>query len=123
MPSSLPRRPLHRIQTIKHRAGLLLERLPQVYTFPHRTFQEYLAGAHLASQARFAPDAAKLVEAGAFWREVILLAVGKLVYLSGDTDKPLALVGELCPQQGVATPLGWQQAWLAGEVLQAPGGR
>jgi predicted NACHT family NTPase len=78
------------IETIKHRAGLLLERLPQVYTFPHRTFQEYLAGAHLASQARFALESAKLVEAGAFWREVILLAVGKLVYLHGDTDKPLA---------------------------------
>ena len=105
------------IETIRHRAGLLLERLPQVYTFPHRTFQEYLAGAHLASQARFASEAAKLVEAGAFWREVILLAVGKLVYLSGDTDKPLALVAELCPRQGAATPLGWQQAWLAGEVL------
>ena len=104
------------IETIKHRAGLLLERLPQVYTFPHRTFQEYLAGAHLASQSCF-KESAKLVEAGAFWREVILLAVGKLVYLSGDTDKPLALVGELCPQHGAATPLSWQQAWLAGEVL------
>jgi formylglycine-generating enzyme required for sulfatase activity len=105
------------IQTIKLRAGLLLERLPQVYTFPHRTFQEYLAGAHLASQAHFAQDAAKLVEAGAFWREVILLAVGKLVYLSGDIDKPLSLVGELCPELGATTLLGWQQAWLAGEVL------
>ena len=43
--------------------------------------------------------------------------MGRLVYLSGDTDKPLALVGELCPRQLAATPLGWQQAWLAGEVL------
>jgi formylglycine-generating enzyme required for sulfatase activity len=105
------------IQTIRNRAGLLLERLPHTYTFPHRTFQEYLAGSHLASQARFAQESAKLVEAGAFWREVILLAVGRLVYLSGDTDKPLALVGELCPQQASTTPLGWQKAWLAGEVL------
>ena len=105
------------IEAIKLRAGLLLERLPQVYTFPHRTFQEYLAGAHLASQARFAQESAQLVEAGAFWREVILLAVGKLVYLSGDTDKPLALVGELCPEQVAATALGWRQAWLAGEAL------
>ncbi len=37
--------------------------------------------------------------------------------MHGDTDKPLALVGELCPEHGAATPLGWQQAWLAGEVL------
>jgi formylglycine-generating enzyme required for sulfatase activity len=109
------------IEAAKHRAGLLLERLPEVYTFPHRTFQEYLAGAHLGSQAGFAGQAAKLVESGAFWREVILLAVGKLVYLHGDMDKPLALVGELCPHQGANTELAWQQAWLAGEALTEMG--
>lgn len=109
------------IETLKHRAGLLLERLPQVYTFPHRTFQEYLAGAHLASQACFAQNSAKLVEAGSFWRDVVLLGVGKLVYLSGDVDKPFALVGELCPQRAAATPHGWQQVWLAGEVLRELG--
>lgn len=109
------------IEAIKHRAGLLLERQPQVYTFPHRTFQEYLAGAHLASQVRFAQESSKLVEKGAFWREVILLAVGKLVYLSGDVDKPLALVGELCPHTALETTQGWQRAWLAGEVLSELG--
>jgi hypothetical protein len=105
------------IEVMKLRAGLLLERVPEVYGFPHRTFQEYLAGAHLATQADFAVQAARLSAAGALWREVILLAVGCLVYLSGETAKPLALVAELCPPQPVETPAAWRQAWLAGDVL------
>lgn len=109
------------LETIKLRAGLLIERQPEVYTFPHRTFQEYLAGAHLASQAAFAREAPKLVESGAYWREVIRLAVGRLVYLSGDTDKPLSLVAELCPTTRERTDAGWRQAWLAGEVLDEVG--
>ncbi len=105
------------IETMKHRAGLILERVPEVYTFPHRTFQEYLAGAHLSTQADFAKQVSRLMAEGAFWREVILLAVGRLVYLSGDTDKPLALAGELCPQQVSDNDSAWRNAWLAGEVL------
>ena len=105
------------IEAMKLRAGLLLERAPEVYTFPHRTFQEYLAGVHLSAQADFARQAMQLVEEGAFWREVVLLAVGRLVYLAGDTDKPLALVGELCPQQVGDDAMAWRKVWLAGEVL------
>jgi formylglycine-generating enzyme required for sulfatase activity len=43
--------------------------------------------------------------------------VGKLVYLSGDTDKPLALVGELCPAQAKDDAVSWRKVWLAGEAL------
>jgi len=105
------------IETIKLRAGLLLERAPEVFTFPHRTFQEYLAGAHLASLSGFARQACELGEQGAAWREVILLAVGRLVYRLEDTDKPLALVGELCPARAVDGGIAWYKAWLAGDVL------
>jgi hypothetical protein len=105
------------VETMKLRAGLLVERQPEVFSFPHRTFQEYLAGAHLAAQVDFARRATGLVTEGAHWREVILLAAGKLVYGSGDLDKPLALVGELCPERGHDSPLAWRKAWLAGDVL------
>ena len=105
------------VEAMKLRAGLLIERQPEVFTFPHRTFQEYLAGAHLAAQADFARRAAGLVAEGAQWREVITLGAGKLVYLSGDLDKPLALVAELCPSKAHDTDLGWQKVWLAGDVL------
>ena len=109
------------IGAIKLRAGLLLEREPEVYTFPHRTFQEYLAGAHLSAQADFARQATGLMEEGAFWREVVLLAVGRLVYLAGDMDKPLALVGELCPSRAIDDEVAWRKAWLAGEALVEAG--
>src|SRR5712692_8544548 len=105
------------VEVMRLRAGLLLEQAPEVYTFPHRTFQEYLAGAYLSAQPDFAQHAAQLVAEGAFWREVILLAVGRLVYLNGDTAKPLALVAELCPAQPVDTDVAWRQAWMAGDVL------
>ena len=105
------------IEVMKLRAGLLLERAPEVYAFPHRTFQEYLARAHLSTQADFATQATALSATGPLWREVILLAVGRLVYLNGETAKPLSLVAELCPQQQTATPETWRQAWLGGDVL------
>jgi formylglycine-generating enzyme required for sulfatase activity len=105
------------VEVMKHRAGLLLERTPEVYTFPHRTFQEYLAGAHLSAQPDFAQQAAHLVTESALWREVILLAVGRLVYLNGDTAKPLALVAELCPARHKQSRAALRQVWLAGDVL------
>ncbi len=106
------------IETIKLRAGLLIERQPEVFSFPHRTFQEFMAGAHLASRADFARRASKLAEQDpALWRLVILLAVGRLVYCAGDTEKPLFLAGELCPSEAPSTEKDWRKAWLAGEVV------
>ncbi len=109
------------IETMKLRAGLLLERAPEVYTFPHRTFQEYLAGAHLTGQLDFPTRAAGLVAEGAFWREVILLAVGRLVHLVGNMAHPLALVAELCPTKVEDSALAWRKVWLAGDVLLETG--
>jgi formylglycine-generating enzyme required for sulfatase activity len=106
------------LEAVKVRAGLLLERAPEIFTFPHRTFQEYMAGAYLAAQPDFHIQASGLIAHSPLWRDVILLAVGRLVYLSGDTARPLALVGELCPVQiDEQIDLVWKKAWLAGDVL------
>jgi predicted NACHT family NTPase len=83
------------VEVMKLRAGLLLERVPEVYTFPHRTFQEYLAGAPLSIQADFAQQGSRLAAERAFWHQLVLLAVGRLVYLNGETVKLLALVEEM----------------------------
>ena len=101
---------------MKLRAGLLLERAPSIFTLPHRTFQEYLAGAHLAAQADFARQARELSERWDVWRQVILLAVGRLVYLSGTRPNPWPWSANSAPGRG-RTNLAWRRAWLAGEVL------
>ncbi len=107
----------HMIEALKLRAGLLLEREREVYTFPHRTFQEYLAGAQLSTQEKFAQQAMLLFTAKPYWREAILLAVGRLVNVNGESDRPLALVGELCPQELIDDEAAWRKGSFAGEVL------
>ena len=107
------------LEIINLRAGLLVERRPGVYSFPHRTFQEYLAGCHLATLPDFTDVVVDVSREGAFWWQVILLAVGKLVHVNGDVDKPLVLVSELCPEQMPAMDdaEGWRGCWLAGKSL------
>ncbi|MDS4058356.1 MAG: SUMF1/EgtB/PvdO family nonheme iron enzyme, partial [Candidatus Contendobacter sp.] len=107
------------------RASLLLERKDKVYSFPHRTFQEFLAGVHLArfDGDEFARRAAQLAgDLPTYWREVVLLAVGYLVHSSiRDVGKPRLLVEELCPEHACTTALDWRKAWLAGDVLREVG--
>ena len=105
------------IGAMKLRAGILLERDRGLYTFPHRTFQEYLAAAYLAVQGDFVEQAVDLTRAGHFWREVILLAVGYLIFSHSDHYRPLALAGGLCPESTPDTETGWRRVWLAGEVI------
>jgi formylglycine-generating enzyme required for sulfatase activity/predicted ATPase len=85
------------VDFLSHRAGLLVARGVAVYTFPHRTFQEYLAACHLTSQDDFAEQTARLVRADPNrWREVALLAGAKAS--SGMAAAIWLLVGELCSQ-------------------------
>lgn len=67
------------IDFLERRSGLLITRDEGVYTFPHRSFQEFLAACHLLRQEDYEEQFVFLAhEDLAWWREVILIAIGRL---------------------------------------------
>jgi formylglycine-generating enzyme required for sulfatase activity/energy-coupling factor transporter ATP-binding protein EcfA2 len=110
------------IAYVRERAGLLIRHKPEAYTFPHRTFQEFLAACHLVvGMADYPGQAARyLKEDPDRWRVVFVLAAG---YAAG-INRPgtaIAAVAALCPEgladgACVADP-AFTLAVVAGESL------
>ena len=111
-------KPLRLIEFLRDRAGLLIQRGVSVYTFPHRTFQEYLTACYL-TRKNYPVYIAKLAkESPDRWREIALLAGAKSA--SGGPFAVWALADELCYRRvgskGVSIKDYWG-AYLAGQIL------
>ncbi|WP_162459062.1 formylglycine-generating enzyme family protein [Desulfosarcina ovata] len=65
------------VKYVHDRAGLLIRHKKAAYTFPHRTFQEFLAACHLVGMDDYPTQSARLLcENPDRWRIVYILAAG-----------------------------------------------
>ena len=109
------------VNYIRERAGLLIRHKTEAYTFPHRTFQEFMAACHLVGMQDYPGQAARLVrEDLTRWREVFVLAAGHTAR-THRLVQAISAVNALCPQavQRVQQPdaAAYRRAQLAGESL------
>lgn len=112
---------------VEKEAGLLIGKGEdasgeRMYAFPHRGFQEFLAGRHLVADWDFARRIAERAELGDVWHEVALLAVGHLVFNQQEiVPRPLDAINLLCKDALPTTEAGWRSVWWAGEMLHLVG--
>lgn len=104
---------------IQTRTGLLQAQEGHTYSFPHRTFQEFLAAAHVWSLPEDPAEALyqRLTRNTAWWREVFLLAAGQA---RGDAYRVKSLVDRLVPDRPQDKAVSdWQltRALLAAQTI------
>jgi formylglycine-generating enzyme required for sulfatase activity len=110
---------------VENRAGLLIGRgtinNKLMYSFPHRGFQEFLAGRYVVAGRDFARRAVELCSEGDLWHEVLMLAVGHMVFNLEEVTRALDAANLLCPPALPEGEAGWRGVWWASEILRIVG--
>lgn len=102
------------LDALAERNGLLLKRGPGRYSFPHRTFQEFLAGYHLKGQQREYHKLCLERAAQPHWHEALSLMVGYQVLEDRELERPLDLVAKLLGRGPLEQALGGELLALIG---------
>ena len=106
---------------VEEHAGLLIGRggvndNRRVYTFPHRTFQEFLAGCYITDDMDYLTLFGEKARADGNWRQTLLLATGHWLFNRMDNNAPLLVAQELLTAEP-HTAEDWRAVGLAGEML------
>lgn len=108
--------------------GVLQLHDQQIFRFPHRTFQEYLAARRLVSDGdwpegltEFSARALQAADAGPQWREALLLAVSRQAVVLQQVSPAALLVEDLLERHPQPSPAWARDVILAGELLAEVG--
>jgi formylglycine-generating enzyme required for sulfatase activity len=113
---------------VDQRAGLLVGKggdeqspHPAAYAFPHRTFQEYLAGCYLVSGRGIHRTYWEKAGEGDFWYLAAMLGAEDLLYNRRNPIDLLDLIYALCPVSSRAYEQGWRADGWSGQMASTIG--
>ena len=106
------------------RAGLLIghggegDRYPKIYSFPHRTFKEYLAGCRMVrGRGRdIRREYRQRAGEGDFWALAALLGAEEIYHLKRDGERLLDLAYSLCPGAAPQDEGAWRAYLWSGQM-------
>ncbi len=112
---------------VDQRAGLLIGVggddgvHPSEYNFPHRTFQEYLAGCGLVSGRGISREYRERAREGDFWHLAARLGAEELYYNRRNVETLLDLAYDLCPTAEPQQAADWRCVVWSGRMAVLAG--